>query len=180
MKKILMFVATLVWATQSMSEESGTPVESLKVGFVGVPMMGMYPVTPLKKALWAGSVLVNFSDHYKPVPLYGYSINDLAEDKIYKALIEAAYGNVRIAVAQSDQSDGDVYYNVEGVSFSSQGKGEIKTDWKNSLRSGWDEFRINNKIKDDDLIVFTRPLKLDKKINKTEFIGSPTLWESSR
>ena len=138
MKKILMFVATLVWATQSMSEESGTPVESLKVDFVSDPVK-MYPVTPLKKALWAGVALVNPGDHYRPVPLYGYSIQDLLAKKIYKkALIEAASGNVHIAVAQQ-LYESDVYYNVQGISFSSQGE-------------GWNKFKSGNDIKDDGWI----------------------------
>ncbi|WP_424947646.1 hypothetical protein [Candidatus Spongiihabitans sp.] len=172
--KTLILSVALGWAMQSISQDDVSETNIPAIYFVGDPIK-TYPATPLKKILWGGVALINPSDQYTPVPLYGYSVDGLWDTVYEKALIEAAKGNVHIAMVKWDRPSAGVY-TIQGVRVNPMAEEKFK--------SSWNQFRKDN-IKDDSgtnwLIAFTRPLKFDDKnvVKETEFIVSPGLWWSS-
>ncbi len=178
MIKALILSAALGWAVLVVAQDIRSETDSqIEFG----PLTEIYRASILRQLLWAGVALINPSDQYIPVPLYGYALEgdgELDDETIGTALREAAEGNVHIAVL-NPLGDGSSYA-AQGVRVVPNGEGVF--EMTDEMTDEMEELR--NRTGAGGLIAFTRPLNSTTIehagiTEAEEFIALPNLWGTS-
>lgn len=189
--KLLILSMILGWTTTTAAEShSSDPAEALlpEFEFANPPTTIDRAGIP-QKLLWAAITVINLKDEYKLIPLYGYPISDLDEESQLQELIEAAAGNVNVAIlcppsgAENAQgNDAEPVYTGQGLRISGN-KSEVENPAR--LREPWKDFRDHeiSALCDDALIALTRPLPDTASSNSRmsdenplEFVTWSNLW----